>query len=103
VTCWATGIAAGGATVTVTGGGAITVTVVVGAAGVGVDIEMTGVTVGPCAVVALVDGAHAASAAAAIAKTHTWGRAIAREIRGSAWPRVGRLSCMFSAMSVSFR
>jgi hypothetical protein len=82
VTCCATGIAgAGGATVTVTGGGAVTVTVVTGVAvgvdgatGVGVDIEITGVSVGTGAVDAPVAGAHAASAVAASATSHTWGR-----------------------------
>jgi hypothetical protein len=74
VTCCPTGVATDvGATVTVTGGGAMTVTVVIGAAGggAGVDIDMTGVTVGTCAVVAPVDGAHAAGAIAASANTHT--------------------------------
>jgi hypothetical protein len=69
VMCCPAGIVAtdGGAAVTVTGGGATTVTVVAGGAavGVGVDIVITGTSVGDCAVVAPVDGVHAASASAA--------------------------------------
>jgi hypothetical protein len=60
----------------VTGGGAVTVTVVVGDAGIAgggasVVVEITWVTVGACAVVVPVDGAHAVSAIAASAKTYT--------------------------------
>jgi hypothetical protein len=59
----------------------------------------TGVTDAGC-VVAPVDGAHAARPIAASAKIHTWGRrAIVRGVPGS-WPRMGRLSREFSAMSV---
>jgi hypothetical protein len=107
VTCCPAGIVAGvGATVTVTGGGAVTVTVVIGVAGVAgggatVDIEITGVSLGVGGMVALVDGAHAASAIAASAKTYTPGR---RAIdRGASWPITALWSCEFSVMSFPFR
>ena len=59
-------------TVTV-GGAAVTGTVETGAAdgGAGVVVWMTGVSVGPCAVVAPVEGAQATSVSAASGSSHS--------------------------------